>query len=376
MIHFLHPVFTILTIVLVVYSFLEVNNYKKYNSVWVVVALLIVLIGLRFWIGADYGNYFKAYNDFGKRLDVSDIFNIVVDGRQEIHMEWLYLLFANFIYELDLSFYAFTFFLAIISISIKYKVFNDNVVYPALTMLLFMFPTLFISDGGHMRQGMAMTILLFSFKYIKERKLFLFLFMMYLAIGFHTSAAIFIIAYWIVWVPMNSTRILIVVLVSVALSPLKIYQYVSLLDSLTSTEVYSGYQSYGSLDIEENSVRFVKLTDLMCIMYTYFLVTYDKVACQKIPYYEYMRNIGVLGICLYFIFRWNDIFASRLVANYFIYMPMVLVNIVAAVNSDKLRKSLHYTLLILVVFQYFVYANMHGLRAGYTIEYRNLLWSE
>jgi hypothetical protein len=376
MIHFLHPVFTTLTIVLVVYSFLEVNNHKKYNSVWVVVALLIVLIGLRFWIGADYGNYFKAYNDFGKRLDVSDIFNIVVDGRQEIHMEWLYLLFANFIYELDLSFYAFTFFLAIISISIKYKVFNDNVVYPALTMLLFMFPTLFISDGGHMRQGMAMTILLFSFKYIKERKLFLFLFMMYLAIGFHTSAAIFIIAYWIAWVPMNSTRILIVVLVSAALSPLKIYQYVSLLDSLTSTEVYSGYQSYGSLDIEENSVRFVKLTDLMCIMYTYFLVTYDKVACQKIPYYEYMRNIGVLGICLYFIFRWNDIFASRLVANYFIYMPMVLVNIVAAVNSDKLRKSLHYTLLILVVFQYFVYANMHGLRAGYTIEYRNLLWSE
>ena len=376
MIHFLRPVFTTLTIVLVVYSFLEVNNHKKYNSVWVVVALLIVLIGLRFWIGADYGNYFKAYNDFGKRLDVSDIFNIVVDGRQEIHMEWLYLLFANFIYELDLSFYAFTFFLAIISISIKYKVFNDNVVYPALTMLLFMFPTLFISDGGHMRQGMAMTILLFSFKYIKERKLFLFLFMMYLAIGFHTSAAIFIIAYWIAWVPMNSTRILIVVLVSAALSPLKIYQYVSLLDSLTSTEVYSGYQSYGSLDIEENSVRFVKLTDLMCIMYTYFLVTYDKVACQKIPYYEYMRNIGVLGICLYFIFRWNDIFASRLVANYFIYMPMVLVNIVAAVNSDKLRKSLHYTLLILVVFQYFVYANMHGLRAGYTIEYRNLLWSE
>lgn len=376
MIQFLHPIFTILTIVLVVYSFLEVNNHKKYNSVWVVVALLIVLIGLRFWIGADYGNYFKAYNDFGKRLDVSDIFNIVIDGRQEIHMEWLYLLFANFIYELDLSFYTFTFFLAIISISIKYKVFNDNVVYPALTMLLFMFPTLFISDGGHMRQGMAMTILLFSFKYIKERKLFLFLFMMYLAIGFHTSAAIFIIAYWIVWVPMNSTRILIVVLVSAALSPLKIYQYVSLLDSLTSTEVYSGFQSYGSLDIEENSVRFVKLTDLMCIMYTYFLVTYDKIACQKIPYYEYMRNIGVLGICLYFIFRWNDIFASRLVANYFIYMPMVLVNIVAAVNSDKLRKSLHYTLLILVVFQYFVYANMHGLRAGYTIEYRNLLWSE
>ena len=148
------------------------------------------------------------------------------------------------------------------------------------------------------------------------------------------------------------------------------------MDSLASTGVYSGFQSYGSLDIEQNSVRFIKLTDLVCIVYTYFLVAYDKVACQKIPYYEYMRNIGVLAICLYFIVRWNDIFASRLVSNFFIYMPMVLVNIVAAVSSDKLKKSLHYTLLVFVVFQYFIYANMHGVRAGYTIEYRNLLWSQ
>ena len=194
--------------------------------------------------------------------------------------------------------------------------------------------------------------------------------------GFHTSAVVFIAAYWLVLIPMNSTRILVVVFISMVLSPLKLYQYFSLLDSLSSTGIYSGFQSYESLDIEETSVRFVKLTDLMCIMYTYFLVTYDKVACQKIPYYEYMRNIGVLGICLYFIFRWNDIFASRLVSNFLIYMPMVLVNIVAAVSNDRLRKSLQYVLLLFMTFQYFVYANQHGLRAGYTMEYRNLLWSE
>ena len=221
-----------------------------------------------------------------------------------------------------------------------------------------------------------MAILLFSFKYIKERKLLMFLFTIYIAVGFHTSATVFIIAYWIVLIPMNSTRILTVILICMALSPLKLYQYVSLLDSLSSTGFYSGYSAYESLDIEETSVRFIKLSDLICIVYTYFLVTYDKVACRKIPYYEYIRNIGVLAICLYFIFRWNDIFASRLVSNFLIYMPIVLVNIVAAVSSNKLRKSLQYVLLVFVIFQYFVYANMHGLRAGYTIEYRNLLWSE
>ena len=377
MIHFLHPIFTILTIVLVVYSFLEVNNYKNYNSVWVVIAFLTIFIGLRFWIGADYGNYFRAYYDFGRDLSGSDILNLVVEKKKEIHLEWLYLFFANTTYEAGFSFYIFTFFLAIVSITIKYKVFSDNAVYPAFAMLLFMYPTLLVSDGGQMRQGMAMAILLFSFKYIKERKLLMFLFTIYIAAGFHTSATVFIIAYWVVMIPMNSTRILIAVLICMALSPLKLYQYVSLLDTLSSTGVYSGFQSYESLDIEESSVRFIKLTDLICTMYTYFLVTYDKTACQKIPYYEYMRNIAVLGICLYFIFRWNDIFASRLVANFLIYMPMVLVNIVAAVSGDKLRKSLQYVLLAFVVFQYFVYANQHGMRAGYTTErYMNYLWTE
>ena len=360
-----------------VYSFLEVNNYKNYNSVWVVVALLTVFIGLRFWVGADYGNYFRAYHEFGRDLDMSVILNMIRESRKDIHMEWLYLFFANIIYESGFSFYIFTFLLAIAAIPIKYKVFSDNAVYPAFAMLLFMYPTLLVSDGGQMRQGMAMGILLFSFKYIKERKLLMFLFTVYLAASFHTSAAVFIITYWIVLIPMNSTRILIAVLICMALSPLKLYQYVSLLDSLSSTGVYSGFQSYESLDIEETSVRFIKLTDLICIMYTYFLVTYDKAACQKIPYYEYMRNIGVLGICLYFIFRWNEIFSSRLVANFLIYMPIVLVNIVAAVSSDKLRKSLQYVLLVFVVFQYFVYANQHGFRTGYITErYMNYLWTE
>ena len=376
MIHFLHPVFTILTIILIVYSFLEVNNYKNYSSVWVVIAFLTIFIGLRYWIGADYGSYFKAYRDFGTKLDTLDILDMILNKEKREQMEWLYLLFGNIIYEAGFSFYFFTFLLAIVSISIKYKAFTEHAVYPAFAMLLFMFPTIFVSDGGQMRQGMAMGILLFSFRYIKERKLLMFLFTVYLAISFHTSTTIFIVAYWVVLIPMNSTRILIAVLICMVLSPLKLYQYVSLLDSLSSTGVYSGFQSYGSLDIEESSVRFIKLTDLVCIVYTYFLVTYDKVACQKIPYYEYMRNIGVLGICLYFIFRWNDIFASRLIANFLIYMPMVLVNIVAAVSSDRLRKSLQYVLMMFVAFQYFVYANQHGLRTGYTIEYRNILWVE
>ena len=85
---------------------------------WVVIVFLTIFIGLRFWIGADYGIYFRAYHDLGKKLDTPDILNIVIEGKKQVHMEWLYLLFANITYEAGFSFYIFTFLLAIVSISV------------------------------------------------------------------------------------------------------------------------------------------------------------------------------------------------------------------------------------------------------------------
>ena len=58
---FLHPVFTAVTLVLIGYSFLEVNNYKNYKSVWVVIGMMIILIGFRNWVGADYGAYVQKF---------------------------------------------------------------------------------------------------------------------------------------------------------------------------------------------------------------------------------------------------------------------------------------------------------------------------
>jgi len=98
----------------------------------------------------------------------NDILKMITEGRKQVHMEWLYLFFANAIYEAGFSFYIFTFLLAIAAITIKYKAFTEHAIYPAFAMLLFMYPTLLVSDGGQMRQGMAMAIILFSFRYIKE----------------------------------------------------------------------------------------------------------------------------------------------------------------------------------------------------------------
>lgn len=373
---FLHPVFTIMTIVLIIYSFQEVYNNRSYKSVWVVVWIFVILIGLRAWVGADYPIYMGAYNKYGQEVTYSQMFEIAIDkeGAVQTEMEWFYVLIGKVVYDMGMPFFMFTLVIALIAIPTKYIVFSKNTIYTGFTMLLYMYPTLFTSDGGHMRQGVAMAILLLSFKFIKERKLLMFMFMMYLAIGFHNSALPFIIMYWLVLIPLNSTRILIMILISMALSPLKLYEYIGVLDAFASTGAFVGFQSYDSLEIDA-STGFIKFMDLVYIMYTYFLVTYDKEACEKVPYYEYMRNVVVIGICMYFIFRWNSIFSTRLVMNFLIYAPMVLVNIIFAISNLKVKKSLHLVLVGFIVFYYFVYTNMQAEKARYTIDgYSNFLW--
>ncbi|MDO4763455.1 MAG: EpsG family protein [Flavobacteriaceae bacterium] len=367
MIVFLHPVFTAVFIALMVYSFLEVNHDRSYKSAWWVVGFMIFLLGFRDWAGADYGVYARLFEYYGK-MPYAFVFN-----KDIVEMEWLYVLLGKVIYDAKLPFFIYTFIIALIALISKYMTFEKVVYYPAMAMLLYMIPTYFIADGGQMRQGVAMGLLMLSFLYIRERRLLMFLFVIYMAMGFHKSAFVFIFAYWIAIIPLNPTRILLLILISVILSPFQVYSYISLLDSIAPEEVYEGFQSYET--IEEANKSSVKLYDLISIFYTYFLVVYNKEACERIPYYEYMRNISVVGICMYFIFRGSPIFSSRLSINYFIFMIMVLPSIVAAVQKPSLKKGLHLVIMGFIVFYYFVFAYMQGVKLGYTWEgYGNYFW--
>lgn len=370
---FLHPAFTVITVLLIMYSFLEVNNDKRYRYGWAIVSAMIVLVGLRLGVGADYGAYEQMYYYFGVNTPYETIWDRAMFGEEPLDVEWLYVLLGKIFFGFTSPFYIFTFIVAIISLSTKYISFEDSLVYPGLGLLLYTFPSYFSADGGQMRQGLAMGIILMSFIFIKKRQLLPFLFMIYIAMGFHKSAFIFLFAYWLVLYPFKKWQILTIIIICAILSPFDLYKYISLLESIAPAEVYEGFQAYET--IEEANQGAVKLTDLFCIIYTYFLVTYDKEACEKIPYYEYMRNIGVIGICMYFIFRGSPIFSSRLTAYYIVFMTFVLPSIVAAVSDIRLKRSLHLFLVLFVVFYYFVYAKMQAPGAGYNLErYHNLLW--
>lgn len=370
----LHPLFTITTLILIGFSTLELSSNRKYKFLWLVVIFLIILIGFRESVGADYGSYLGAYRYYGVSANFSDILsNSYFVKSPKVDMEWLYVLVGKINFIFNQPFFIYTFILAIISIGTKFLSFNENSPYPALSLALYLYPSLFSGDGGQMRQGVAMGIILFSFHFIKKRQLILFLIMIYLAKGFHNSAIIFLPAYWLVLVPLNKKRIITIILICIALSPLDIYQNISLLDSFAPKEISDGFHAYESIQ-DENSGA-IKLLDLISLFYAYFIINYNDEACEKIPYYEYIRNISIIGICLYFIFRSSPIFSSRLTAIYIVFNTICLPCIIASIEKERLKKFLYVALVGFIVFYHFTYVSFQAKRAHYTWEtYHNYLW--
>lgn len=340
-------------------------KYVNFKAVWWVIVWLIFVGGLRTW-GPDYKSYFNMYMEFGTFMP----FDYTAMKANPYGVEWLYVLYNKIIYLTGLPFIFFTALTAIFTISGKFWAFEKNSAYPALTMLLYLTPTFFMGDMGHLRQSIATTLTFLAFYAIKERKLLLFLAMIYVAAGFHSSAFIFFPAYFLAVVPLKRWMIVTLILVCAALSPLEIYNALPM-DSIAPAEVARGFENYAEI-MDENSGT-IKFNDLLCLFYLYFILFYDKDARKIIPYYEYMRNLGIAGICIYLIFRSSPIFSTRLVSYYLLYMIIVVPNIIAAVKNIPLRRYLYGVVLLFVVFYYLVFANMQGKREFTPAIYKNLI---
>lgn len=372
--NFLHPVFTVLFVFLILYSFVEVyGDDRKKNRflLWAVGTYMIVMIGLRNYVGADYPVYNDMYGLYFPTIDYSELVNKMLFRKTDYDIEWLYVFLNKIVHETGSQFYIFTLVSACITISSRLVIYYKNSAFPVFSILLFFIPAYFIADSGHMRQALGMVVCFISFKFIKERKVWWYLLCIYLAFGFHKSTIIFLPAYWLATISMNSSRIFYAIMICVILSPFRIYNlFSSFLDTLSVQDVSNGYNGY--INYEAKSSTFM---DGLMLLYAFVLITYDKVACKKIYYYEYMRNILVMGVCLYFIMRDNPVFSTRLVGGYVSFAPLVIPNIVSAVENQSTKRMLHLFFVVFMIFYYFVFVQYQGVAGRFTPQtYQNFLW--
>ncbi len=376
---FLHPVYTAIFLLLMVSSYLELYVlHKKTPLFLIIVAILLILVGgFRYFVGADYPIYKNLFSGFSIYTSYQDVLDKAVFRHTSEQIEWIYVLLNKIIFDAGLPFYLVTFTMVLMAVTLKFTTIYENLALPALGAFMYYMPLYFFEDSGQIRQGMGVAICVFSFRYIKARDLKMFLLMMYLALGFHKTAIVFLPAYWIVKIPMNSTRILVVIIIAILLSPFQIYKvFGALTDSLATQDISEGYMGYVSDSQFGQSVAF-GLSDIIKIIFIFMLVNYNKVASEKIPYYEYMRNLAVFGLFLFYILRENRIFAIRLPGAYMFFMSVfVMPSIIFAVR-ENVKRVLHSGIMLYLFLMYFNFSRGNGVGGNFTTsKYQNILFKK
>lgn len=374
---FLHPGYTLLFIFLFIGSLLELFQFKQKKPVftWVAGIVLIILAGFRYYVGADYPAYKNLFVGFSIFTEYSDVFDKAVFKKSSEEIEWIFVLINKLIFDAGLPFYMVTFVMALTTITLKFTTIYKFSPLPALSVFFYFMPVFFFEDSGQMRQGVGIAICVFSFRYIVKRNLPMFLLCIYLALGFHKTSIVFLPAYWIVKIPMNSRKILIALTVSLLLSPLEPYRlFGSVFEGLLPQDISGGYDAYVDDSQFGGDLEF-GLTDIVKIFFIITLLLYEKEGSKKIAYFEYTRNLAVFGLCLFYLFRGTRIFAIRLPGVYLFFLAMFVIPSLIYAVEDRIKKILISGYLLYLTLMYFNFSKANGNSGRFTTDkYQNVLW--
>lgn len=374
----LHPYFIIAIIYMLFFSIQEVfGNKVEKKWFWFLAIYLVLLAGLRNNVGPDYGSYKMIYLYSGSKEYINIFLKALhLEGSENVDLEWLYALINKVLLNVfNAPYYVLTLVIAIFAIFFKVEYTDDNTFYP-FTFTLFMFiPNFFIGESGQIRQNLGTFIAYFALRFIKERKLLLYLFWMFIASGIHNVCYLFVPMYWLVRFPMNKMMMLVLIIASVFASPFEVYRiFGDFLTNLSSDSMLvDGFNGY----MDESAQRLnggFGIPEGMMVILTFFLFVFDDKMMEKYPYYEYHKVYAVLGICMYFIFRNNPIFSSRMAGAFIGFSYIIIPNAMYVVSANT--KKLIYTFIIaLFLFNFIVFASFKNIIGGrFTIElYKNFL---
>ncbi|MDR6465563.1 EpsG family protein [Chryseobacterium sediminis] len=363
----LHPYYIIAILYMLFFSIQEVYGKKVDKKwFWFLAVYFIIIVGLRNEVGPDYGSYKGIYIYSDTKSYYSIFMKMLhMEGPENLDVEWLYTLINKILLNFfNAPFYMLTLVIAIFAMIFKVEYTEDNTFYP-FTFTLFMFiPNFFIGESGQIRQNLGTFIVYFAIRYIKERKFWHYLFFIFIGSGIHSVCYLFLPMYWLARVPLNKTVMLIMIIGSVFLSPFEIYRsFGGFLDGMASNStLVEGFNGYMDETVQRLNGG-IGIPEVMMAILTFFLFVFDTKMKELYPYYEYHRNYAVIGICMYFIFRNNPIFSSRL-AGAFIGFSYIIIPNAMYVVSARTKNMIYAFIISLVVFNFVVFSLFNNIKAG------------
>lgn len=188
-------------IIFLMLSFLEFSKKKKNFFCYLI---LVIFIGIRYEVGFD----FESYYNLGEKSEyiILDLFRknipLSFDSSPSFYQYYRFEILNKILYkivwffkgggQLAIFFYSFlTIYLFKISIEfVKNKTVLPWLIFYSVPIYLFYYLSI-------MRQGIAILLCFFSYRFILKKELLKFLLTVLVAIGFHKSAVIFIPAFFL-----------------------------------------------------------------------------------------------------------------------------------------------------------------------------------
>ncbi len=291
MLHYQFSIFDLYPyIFLFVIFFISLHLEKQLGGIIIFIALLL-FSGLRYNVGWDYESYVKVI--------VGDISKIH-DSRYEPISRIIFLL-GNLI-----NFYPFVFITySTLTLFIVHKTISKYSLDPVISWIVFFsLPLFFLASLSTIRQSLATSIIFFSYSYLKEKKVLIFLMFIIIASLIHYSAVFGIFLLPLSKIPIGRWTNLFLLIISFFvgsiveniinliqsdLSIFKVLQFYLKADYKSSTILQYIYYTIGIINlifykklvqVDSNSSKFITITNFGLIFYN--LLSFEPVSAGRI----------------------------------------------------------------------------------------------
>lgn len=270
---------------------------------------ILLLAGFRL-DSIDYGGYLDLFNETPITDFAMPFFKTSLGTTG---MEFLWASFSATFQYLGLPFEAWVFFVALVSISIKYHLFKKFTPYYLLALVLYI-SLWFSKDLGQIRNGLAAAILLFSVEPLVKRQFFRFALVVFVAFGIQAYAIIALPLYW--FYSICKKRSGLIALGLIAMSVISLKGGVAEITLQTAKNIgfippgivhkLEGYTASSS-----GRISFLTYTGFVYLIFA-FLFLYFKDRLLKLPSHFFaLAVIHIYSMYLFLFFTGIDTVTSR-----------------------------------------------------------------
>jgi len=289
-----------------------IKNNKYY--IYFVSFMLAVILGLRgISIGIDTIAYYNSFNKI-KNLSLFQALDVKVEPGYRLFEFIVGRVFGNYQYLLII---AAILYITVISYHI-YK-YSSNPMFSYLLFILFGFYTFALSTT---RQIIAIGFVMIAFKYIKEKKIFKYMFFVILAFSFHMTAIIFLPCYWFNMFKLSKKTIILFISIALVVIGLK--------DDIRIFLINNSKNEYMPMETGGNKMYLFMLASVA------LGIVFRKQLIRNNDSNKYLFYMMVVSAILMPVTQFNPA-VMRLYFYFFIFMIIYIPNLLIVIKDKAIR---------------------------------------